>query len=63
MPDVDHVPFMRRAIALARQSAIVDRTGSPFGCVIVRDGEIVGEGVNHVPTDRSHCPRRGDCHP
>ena len=50
MPDVDHAPFMRRAIALARQSAIVDRTGSPFGCVIVRDGEIVGEGVNQVPT-------------
>ena len=49
-------PFMRRAIALARQSAIVDRTGSPFGCVIVRDGEIVGEGVNQVPTERSHRP-------
>lgn len=30
---------MRRAIELARQSA-----AGPFGCVIVRDGEIVGEG-------------------
>jgi guanine deaminase len=50
MSEVDHVPFMRQAIALARQSALVDRTGSPFGCVIVRDGEIVGEGVNQVPT-------------
>jgi tRNA(Arg) A34 adenosine deaminase TadA len=41
---------MRRAIELARHSAIVLRTGSPFGCVIVRDGQIVGEGVNQVPT-------------
>ncbi len=41
---------MRRAIELARQSAIVDRTGSPFGCVIARGGEVVGEGVNAVPT-------------
>jgi tRNA(Arg) A34 adenosine deaminase TadA len=50
MTDADHERHMRRAIELARQSAIVERTGSPFGCVIVRDGEIVGEGVNRVPT-------------
>jgi guanine deaminase len=48
-PVVDHVRFMRMAIALARQSAIVERSGSPFGCVIVRDGEVIGEGVNQVP--------------
>jgi tRNA(Arg) A34 adenosine deaminase TadA len=48
--DADHARFMRRAIELARESAIVDRTGSPFGCVIARDGEIVGEGINRVPT-------------
>jgi tRNA(Arg) A34 adenosine deaminase TadA len=46
----DHAGFMRRAIELARHSAIVDRTGSPFGAVIVRDGRIVAEGVNQVPT-------------
>jgi tRNA(Arg) A34 adenosine deaminase TadA len=49
MPETDHDRHMRRAIELARHSAIVLRTGSPFGCVIVRDGEIVGEGVNQVP--------------
>ena len=49
-PAIDHARFMRMAIALARQSAIVDRTGSPFGCVIVRDGEVVGQGVNQVPS-------------
>jgi tRNA(Arg) A34 adenosine deaminase TadA len=50
MTDADHERHMRRAIELARHSAIVDRTGSPFGCVIVRDGQVVGEGVNQVPT-------------
>jgi guanine deaminase len=50
MPETDHDRHMRRAIELARHSALVDRTGSPFGCVIVRDGEVVGEGVNQVPT-------------
>jgi tRNA(Arg) A34 adenosine deaminase TadA len=50
MPETDHDRHMRRAIDLARHSAIVDRTGSPFACVIVRNGIIVGEGVNQVPT-------------
>jgi tRNA(adenine34) deaminase len=37
--------FMRRAIALAREG---DRRpgANPIGCVIVLDGEIVGEGYN-----------------
>ena len=34
---------MRRAIELARQG-----TAGPFGCVIVKDGEIVGEGYARV---------------
>jgi len=39
--------FMRRAIALAQEG--VDRNvGGPFGAVVVRDGEIVGEGCNRV---------------
>jgi tRNA(Arg) A34 adenosine deaminase TadA len=42
---------MRMAIAMARHSAIVDRTTSPFACVIVRDGQVVGSGVNQVPID------------
>ncbi|WP_428028882.1 nucleoside deaminase [Ancylobacter sp.] len=38
--------FMRRAIAISRQA--LDTPGTePFGCVIVKDGEIVGEGLNH----------------
>lgn len=39
--------FMRRAIELA-QKGIDANDGGPFGCVIVRNGEIVGEGWNQV---------------
>lgn len=40
--------FMRRAIELSRKARIVDRVGNCFGCVIVKDGEIVSEGYNQV---------------
>ncbi|NOT48848.1 MAG: nucleoside deaminase, partial [Acidobacteria bacterium] len=39
--------FMLRAIELAH-SGIESNTGGPFGCVVTRDGKIVGEGVNQV---------------
>jgi tRNA(Arg) A34 adenosine deaminase TadA len=39
--------FMRRAIEIAREKMLSDGA-APFGCVIVKDGEIVGEGVNSV---------------
>ncbi|HEX8636944.1 MAG TPA: nucleoside deaminase [Pyrinomonadaceae bacterium] len=39
--------FMRRAIALA-QNGIDANRGGPFGAIVVRDGEIVGEGCNRV---------------
>ena len=38
---------MRRAIQLAQQG-IDSNAGGPFGAVIVKDGEIVGEGCNRV---------------
>ncbi len=43
--------FMRRAIALGEKAAMVEGTGGPFGCVIVKDGEIVAEGSNHVVSE------------
>ena len=46
MPD-DHEKFMRRAIELARLGVDEDR-GGPFGCVVVKDGKIIGEGCNEV---------------
>lgn len=39
--------WMRRAIELARRG-MNQGVGGPFGAVIVRDGEIVGEGWNRV---------------
>lgn len=41
---------MRRAVELSRAS--MERGGGPFGAVVVRDGEIVGEGANGVTL---HC--------
>jgi len=39
--------WMRRAIALARQGE-ADAGRNPIGCVIVRDGAVIGEGCNEV---------------
>lgn len=41
--------FMRRAVELSAQS--VRNGGGPFGAVIVRNGEIVGEASNSVTKD------------
>ena len=41
---MDHEYFMGQALALAREAAAVGDV--PVGCVIVRDGEIVGRGRN-----------------
>ena len=48
----DHEQFMRRAIDLAKQTSIEEKAGGPFGCVIVKDGVIVGEGANRVIADQ-----------
>ena len=39
--------FMRRVLELAQQG-MNNGHGGPFGCVIVKDGEIVGEAHNEV---------------
>ena len=44
---MDRNQFMRAAIALAEKN-VADGVGGPFGAVIVRDGEIIGEGTNLV---------------
>ncbi len=43
--------FMQEALALAREAAAEGEV--PVGCVIVREGEIVGRGRNRRETDRS----------
>ncbi|WP_319532726.1 nucleoside deaminase [uncultured Cohaesibacter sp.] len=62
--------FLRRAIELSKQ-ALETRGTEPFGAVVVKDGEIVGEGINqsvmnHDPTShgeteaiRDACRRLG----
>jgi guanine deaminase len=39
--------FMDRAIELARRG-VDQNAGGPFGCVVVRNGEVIGEGSNSV---------------
>lgn len=49
MPGTPNPEFLRRAIALATQN-VLSGAGGPFAAVIVRNGTIVGEGVNTVTT-------------
>ena len=42
-----HEEFMRRAIALSRR-CMIDNGSAPFAALIVKDGVVVGEGVNNV---------------
>lgn len=43
--------FMRQALALAREAAAAGEV--PVGCVIVREGVVVGRGRNHREETRS----------
>ena len=44
---MDHEQYMRRAIALSREK-MQEGEGGPFAALIVRDGEVLGEGWNRV---------------
>ncbi|MCB4770426.1 nucleoside deaminase [Ancylobacter sp. Lp-2] len=44
----DDKKFMSRAIELSEKTSLIDSAGGVFGTVIVRDGEIIGEGANRV---------------
>ncbi|HQZ82606.1 MAG TPA: nucleoside deaminase [Pyrinomonadaceae bacterium] len=46
----EDLKFMQRAFELARKG-MQSNAGGPFGCVIVKDGRIVGEGWNRVTSD------------
>ncbi len=43
----DEIKFLERAIELSKQG-MKNLQGGPFGCVIVKDGKIIGEGCNEV---------------
>lgn len=40
--------FMRRAIELSELAGVKEKTGGVFGAVVVKDGQIIGEGYNQV---------------
>ncbi|HEY0850644.1 MAG TPA: nucleoside deaminase [Bradyrhizobium sp.] len=42
---------MRHAIELMRKAGVLEKTGGPFGCVIVRDGEVLAATGNSVLRD------------
>ena len=44
---MSHENFMRDAIRLSMEGVASGRAG-PFGCVVVRDGKVVGRGSNQV---------------
>ncbi|MFD0938631.1 nucleoside deaminase [Methylobacterium trifolii] len=43
--------FMSEAIALMRKAGVVDKTGGPFGAVVVRDGQVLAASGNSVLRD------------
>lgn len=47
MTDAIHQKFMAAAIALSKE-AIRSKRGGPYGAVVVKDGEVVGQGMNEV---------------
>jgi tRNA(Arg) A34 adenosine deaminase TadA len=48
MTATDDNTYMARAIELSRKTSLEDSAGGAFGCVIVKDGKIIGEGANRV---------------
>lgn len=43
--------YMRQAIQLMRQAGVIDKTGGPFGAVVVKDGQVVAASGNSVVKD------------
>jgi tRNA(Arg) A34 adenosine deaminase TadA len=43
--------YMRQAIQQMRQAGVVDKTGGPFGAVVVRDGKVLAASGNSVMRD------------
>jgi len=51
-----NIDFMKRAILLSIDN--IKNNGGPFGCVIVKENEIIAEGVNRVTFNNDpYCSR------
>lgn len=46
----EHEKFIKEAVRLARENVSVGK-GGPFGALVVKDGQIVGKGVNQVTSN------------
>jgi guanine deaminase len=46
----NHEKFLQRAIELAEEN-VKSGMGGPFGAIVVKDGKIIGEGVNRVTNE------------
>ena len=46
-----HEQFMAQAIEISRQTALEERSGEPFGAVVVRDGVVIAAEGNSVNGD------------
>ena len=44
---MNDLAFLRQAIQLAKEHSVAGK-GGPFGAVVVRNGEVVGQGFNQV---------------
>jgi tRNA(Arg) A34 adenosine deaminase TadA len=44
---MDHIDYVQRAVALSREKMRAGE-GGPFAAVVVKDGQVVGEGWNRV---------------
>ena len=49
--DKNHRYFIKEAVEMAAENA-QKGGGGPFGAIIVKDGEIIGRGVNRVTTSK-----------
>ena len=50
MKDDEHIKFLKRAVVLA-QEGMHQHNGGPFGALVVKDGIVIGEGLNTVTSE------------
>lgn len=51
LPSEQDIFHMRQALQLMRKAGVIDKTGGPFGAVVVRDGVVLSAAGNSVMRD------------
>ena len=51
MPSEQDLAFMLELIKVMRDAGVVNKSGGPFGAVIVKDGEVIAAAGNRVIQD------------